>query len=54
MIGYGLAIIMWVINFVGGNNGNTIHMIFWRFTQATALLSLLQLTLAFLAWNSYG
>ena len=45
---------MWIANIAAGNNGNGVHMAFWRFSQATALIAVLQLVFTFLANSSYG
>jgi hypothetical protein len=45
---------MWIANIAAGNNGNAVHMAFWRFSQATALIAVLQLVFTYLANSSYG
>ena len=54
LIGDGLASLIWILNTVIGNNGGMLHMIFWRFSQASALLVLLELAFEVMAMTSYG
>ena len=54
MIGNGLMSLIWILNTIIGNNGGMLHMIFWRASQASALLVLLELVFAIMAMTSYG
>jgi hypothetical protein len=46
--------LVWILNTIIGNNGGMLHMIFWRASQATALLALLELVFEIMAMISYG
>jgi hypothetical protein len=46
--------LVWILNTIIGNNGGMLHMIFWRASQATALLALLELVFEVMAMTSYG
>jgi len=54
LIGNGLMTLLWILNTVIGNNGGMLHMIWWRASQASALLALLELVFEFMAITSYG
>jgi len=54
LIGNGLMSLVWILNTIIGNNGGMLHMIFWRASQASALLALLELVFEFMAMTSYG
>jgi len=39
--GYFISILLFVVNVIFGNTGGLVHMIFWRSTQAVAILPVL-------------
>jgi len=54
LIGDGLMALIWILNTIIGNNGGMLHMIFFRASQASALLVLLELVFEIMAMTSYG
>ena len=54
MIFYGTGWLLWMLYFVYGHDGGTIHMIWWKFSQVSALGVLLTLILTIVAQQSYG
>lgn len=54
MIGNAILWLVWILNTAMGNYGGNLHMVFWRATQVTPLLSLLELIFEVLAIMSYG
>ena len=54
LIGDGLVSLIWLLNTIIGNNGGMLHMIFWRTSQASALLALLVVAFEVIAMMSYG
>ena len=54
MLFYGASWIMWVVFGWHGHDGGTIHMIWWRLSQGTALGALISFILVAVARQSYG
>jgi hypothetical protein len=54
IVGYTISVLLWSLNIIFGNNGGTIHMVYWRSTQAIAILPLLILIFVTIASLSYG
>jgi hypothetical protein len=54
MIGDGIVSLIWILNTLKGNNGGFLHLIFWRASQASALLAFLELVFELMATLSYG
>ena len=52
--GYLISVFFWSINIIFGNNGGTLHMVYWRLTQAIAILPLLIIIFVIIATQSYG
>ena len=52
--GYLISVLFWGVNIIFGNNGGVLHMIYWRMTQAIAILPPLILILVIIASLSYG
>jgi len=50
---YALSTVMWAANFALGNNGNTVHRMFYRFSQAFALVPFLNLVSIYRIKSSY-
>jgi hypothetical protein len=54
IVGYSIGVLVWTLNIILGNNGGTIHMVYWRMTQAIAILPLFLLIFVTIASLSYG
>ena len=54
IVGYAISVLFWTLNIIFGNNGGTMHMVYWRSTQAIAILPLLTLIFVIVASLSYG
>lgn len=54
MFGNGFVNLFWLLNLIFGDNGGIFHLIWWRITQATLVLYLIELVLMINANNSYG
>lgn len=52
--GYLISVFFWSINIIFGNNGGTLHMVYWRSTQAIAILPFLIIIFVIIATKSYG
>lgn len=54
MISSGAIWLFWLANLVLGNNGNLVHMIWWRFTQGAAIFPLVGGYIVYWVESSYG